>query len=171
MGVTEPEATDTHFCVLVSNLFISAHSTGTEMGVTEPEATFSACFGGAFLMWHPMKYAAMLAEKMKVGVMQSAVHERVSEPLHWSSPSQIAKVFPSKEVFLATSWRAVYIGTRDMLRLRVLGLVFTLRSVRCPSAWILLTVDSFSVGCSFSVISVNGCHELLKPHSYRCNID
>jgi phosphoenolpyruvate carboxykinase (ATP) len=37
------------------------------MGVTEPEATFSACFGGAFLMWHPMKYAAMLAEKMKVG--------------------------------------------------------------------------------------------------------
>ena len=35
------------------------------MGVTEPEATFSACFGGAFLMWHPMKYAAMLAEKME----------------------------------------------------------------------------------------------------------
>ena len=28
---------------------------GTEQGVTEPEATFSACFGGAFLMWHPMK--------------------------------------------------------------------------------------------------------------------
>jgi phosphoenolpyruvate carboxykinase (ATP) len=24
---------------------------GTEMGVTEPEATFSACYGGAFLMW------------------------------------------------------------------------------------------------------------------------
>ncbi len=38
---------------------------GTEMGITEPEATFSACFGGAFLMWHPMKYAAMLAEKME----------------------------------------------------------------------------------------------------------
>ena len=37
---------------------------GTEVGVTEPEATFSACFGGAFLMWHPMKYASMLAEKM-----------------------------------------------------------------------------------------------------------
>ena len=34
------------------------------MGVTEPEATFSACFGGAFLMWHPMKYASVLAEKM-----------------------------------------------------------------------------------------------------------
>ena len=37
---------------------------GTEEGVTEPEATFSACFGGAFLMWHPMKYASMLADKM-----------------------------------------------------------------------------------------------------------
>lgn len=35
------------------------------MGVTEPEATFSACYGGAFLMWHPMKYAAMLAERMR----------------------------------------------------------------------------------------------------------
>jgi hypothetical protein len=38
---------------------------GTEDGITEPEATFSACFGGAFLMWHPMKYASMLAEKMQ----------------------------------------------------------------------------------------------------------
>ncbi|CAL5226852.1 g9718 [Coccomyxa viridis] len=48
--------------------FISGYTAkvaGTEMGVTEPEATFSACFGGAFLMWHPMKYAAMLAEKME----------------------------------------------------------------------------------------------------------
>ncbi|WIA19057.1 hypothetical protein OEZ85_003713 [Tetradesmus obliquus] len=48
--------------------FISGYTSkvaGTEMGVTEPEATFSACYGGAFLMWHPMKYAAMLAEKMR----------------------------------------------------------------------------------------------------------
>eukprot|EP00197_Chlamydomonas_leiostraca_P009659 CAMPEP_0202865056 /NCGR_PEP_ID=MMETSP1391-20130828/5165_1 /ASSEMBLY_ACC=CAM_ASM_000867 /TAXON_ID=1034604 /ORGANISM="Chlamydomonas leiostraca, Strain SAG 11-49" /LENGTH=556 /DNA_ID=CAMNT_0049544849 /DNA_START=78 /DNA_END=1748 /DNA_ORIENTATION=+ len=47
--------------------FISGYTAkiaGTEMGVTDPEATFSACFGAAFLMWHPMKYAAMLAEKM-----------------------------------------------------------------------------------------------------------
>lgn len=42
-----------------------AQVAGTEQGVTEPEATFSACFGGAFLMWHPMKYASMLAEKME----------------------------------------------------------------------------------------------------------
>jgi phosphoenolpyruvate carboxykinase (ATP) len=48
--------------------FISGYTSkvaGTEMGVTEPEATFSACYGGAFLVWHPMKYAAMLAEKME----------------------------------------------------------------------------------------------------------
>jgi len=43
---------------------LGAQVAGTEVGVTEPEATFSACFGGAFLMWHPMKYASMLAEKM-----------------------------------------------------------------------------------------------------------
>lgn len=48
--------------------FISGYTAkvaGTEMGVTEPEATFSACFGAAFLVWHPSKYAEMLAEKME----------------------------------------------------------------------------------------------------------
>src|SRR5262249_53664618 len=33
--------------------------------VTEPTATFSACFGAAFMVWHPSKYATMLAENMK----------------------------------------------------------------------------------------------------------
>lgn len=48
--------------------FISGYTAkvaGTEMGVTEPEATFSACFGAAFLVWPPSKYAEMLAEKMR----------------------------------------------------------------------------------------------------------
>ena len=48
--------------------FISGYTAkvaGTEMGVTEPEATFSACFGAPFLVWHPTKYAEMLAEKLK----------------------------------------------------------------------------------------------------------
>jgi phosphoenolpyruvate carboxykinase (ATP) len=35
------------------------------MGVTEPQATFSPCFGGPFLVWHPSKYAELLAAKMK----------------------------------------------------------------------------------------------------------
>src|SRR3954468_20224452 len=48
--------------------FISGYTAkvaGTEMGVTEPQATFSPCFGGPFLLWHPMKYAELLAEKMQ----------------------------------------------------------------------------------------------------------
>ena len=48
--------------------FISGYTAkvaGTEMGVTEPKATFSACFGAAFLVWPPTKYAEMLAEKMR----------------------------------------------------------------------------------------------------------
>jgi phosphoenolpyruvate carboxykinase (ATP) len=47
--------------------FISGYTAkvaGTEMGVTEPSATFSACFGAPFLVWHPAKYAGLLAEKL-----------------------------------------------------------------------------------------------------------
>jgi phosphoenolpyruvate carboxykinase (ATP) len=47
--------------------FISGYTAkiaGTEEGVKEPQATFSACFGQPFLVWHPMKYAEMLAEKL-----------------------------------------------------------------------------------------------------------
>jgi phosphoenolpyruvate carboxykinase (ATP) len=43
----------------------TAKVAGTERGVTEPQATFSACFGGVFLVWPPVKYAAMLGEKLK----------------------------------------------------------------------------------------------------------
>ena len=41
----------------------TAKVAGTEMGVTDPEATFSPCFGGPFMVWHPVKYAELLAEK------------------------------------------------------------------------------------------------------------
>jgi len=51
--------------------FISGYTAkvaGTEEGVTEPQATFSACFGAPFLVWHPYVYAEMLAAKLdKVG--------------------------------------------------------------------------------------------------------
>src|SRR5262245_19217672 len=43
----------------------TAKVAGTEVGVTEPQATFSPCFGGPFLVWHPSKYAELLAAKMK----------------------------------------------------------------------------------------------------------
>ena len=48
--------------------FISGYTAkvaGTEMGVTTPSATFSACFGAAFMVWHPFKYAELLASKIK----------------------------------------------------------------------------------------------------------
>jgi len=48
--------------------FISGYTAkvaGTEMGVTEPQATFSPCFGGPFLVWRPSKYAELLAAKME----------------------------------------------------------------------------------------------------------
>ena len=40
----------------------TAKVAGTERGVTEPQATFSSCFGAVFLVWHPTKYAHMLGE-------------------------------------------------------------------------------------------------------------
>jgi phosphoenolpyruvate carboxykinase (ATP) len=48
--------------------FVSGYTAkvaGTEQGVTEPQATFSACFGAAFLVWHPTRYAELLAERMQ----------------------------------------------------------------------------------------------------------
>lgn len=43
----------------------TAKVAGTEMGVTEPEATFSACFGAPFMVWHPAKYAELLAARIR----------------------------------------------------------------------------------------------------------
>ncbi|WP_375378267.1 phosphoenolpyruvate carboxykinase (ATP) [Hymenobacter cellulosilyticus] len=42
----------------------TAKVAGTEMGITEPQTTFSACFGAVFLPLHPTKYAEMLGQKM-----------------------------------------------------------------------------------------------------------
>jgi phosphoenolpyruvate carboxykinase (ATP) len=38
---------------------------GTEVGLTEPQTTFSACFGAAFLPLHPTKYAELLGKKLQ----------------------------------------------------------------------------------------------------------
>jgi phosphoenolpyruvate carboxykinase (ATP) len=42
----------------------TAKVAGTEMGITEPTTTFSACFGAAFLPLHPAKYAELLGKKL-----------------------------------------------------------------------------------------------------------
>jgi phosphoenolpyruvate carboxykinase (ATP) len=48
--------------------FISGYTAkvaGTERGVTEPQAAFSACFGAPFMPLHPAVYAELLAEKIR----------------------------------------------------------------------------------------------------------
>ncbi len=47
--------------------FVSGYTSkvaGTEAGITEPQSTFSACFGQAFLPLHPAKYAELLGAKL-----------------------------------------------------------------------------------------------------------
>ena len=44
----------------------TAKLAGTELGITEPTPTFSACFGQAFLELHPTKYADELVRKMQM---------------------------------------------------------------------------------------------------------
>jgi phosphoenolpyruvate carboxykinase (ATP) len=48
--------------------FISGYTAkvaGTEVGITEPQTTFSACFGRVFLPLHPTKYAELLGKKLE----------------------------------------------------------------------------------------------------------
>lgn len=48
--------------------FVSGYTAkvaGTEIGVTEPQTTFSACFGRVFLPLHPVKYAELLGKKLE----------------------------------------------------------------------------------------------------------
>jgi len=50
--------------------FISGYTAkvaGTEVGITEPTTTFSACFGKAFLPLHPTRYAELLGDKLRKG--------------------------------------------------------------------------------------------------------
>ncbi|NCX93837.1 MAG: phosphoenolpyruvate carboxykinase (ATP) [Gammaproteobacteria bacterium] len=65
-GILPPVARLTHEQVMFH--FLSGYTAkvaGTERGVTEPVATFSACFGRPFLLLHPKKYAAVLERKLK----------------------------------------------------------------------------------------------------------
>ena len=48
--------------------FISGYTAkvaGTEKGIKEPQATFSACFGAPFMVLHPSRYATLLADRIK----------------------------------------------------------------------------------------------------------
>ncbi len=60
ISILEPKDVMYHF---VSGF--TARVAGTEVGVTEPQPTFSACFGGPFMSHKPNVYAELLAKKMK----------------------------------------------------------------------------------------------------------
>jgi phosphoenolpyruvate carboxykinase (ATP) len=64
-GVLPPISRLTH--AQAAYHFISGYTAklaGTEVGVTEPRATFSACFGAPFMPRRPGEYARMLAERL-----------------------------------------------------------------------------------------------------------
>ena len=60
VSVLTPEQTKYYF---LSGF--TAKLAGTERGVTEPQPTFSSCFGQAFLELHPTKYAEELVKRME----------------------------------------------------------------------------------------------------------
>lgn len=61
-----PDQTQYHF---LSGF--TAKLAGTEVGVTEPQPTFSSCFGQAFLLLHPTVYARELVKKMELNGSQA----------------------------------------------------------------------------------------------------
>ena len=48
----------------------TAKVAGTERGVTEPQATFSTCFGAPFMVHHPTVYAKLLGERIDAHSVQ-----------------------------------------------------------------------------------------------------
>ena len=60
ISILEPKDVMYHF---VSGF--TARVAGTEVGITEPAPTFSACFGGPFMAHKPNVYAKLLADKME----------------------------------------------------------------------------------------------------------
>jgi phosphoenolpyruvate carboxykinase (ATP) len=61
VSILTPEQTQYHF---LSGF--TAKLAGTEVGVTTPQPTFSACFGAAFLLLHPTKYGEELVKKIEL---------------------------------------------------------------------------------------------------------
>lgn len=49
----------------------TAKVAGTERGITEPTATFSTCFGAAFMTLHPTRYADLLQQKIETHSAQA----------------------------------------------------------------------------------------------------
>ena len=60
VSILDPEEVMYHFVT-----GFTSKLAGTEVGITEPEATFSACFGAPFMSHKPSVYAELLADRME----------------------------------------------------------------------------------------------------------
>lgn len=121
--------------------FISGYTAkvaGTEMGVTEPQATFSACFGAAFLVWHPTRYAEMLAEKMKE--------------------------HGSRAWLVNTGWVGGAYGTGERIKLRYTRAIID--AIHDGSLAAAPTVEDSVFGFSIPTTCENVPDELLNPRSF-----
>ena len=99
----------------------TAKVAGTEKGVTEPQATFSSCFGGVFMPRHPTVYARMLGEKMKAhGVTCWLVHTG------WTGGA------------FGTGRRMPIVHTRALLRAALDGHLATVSHARDPAFGLLV---------------------------------
>jgi hypothetical protein len=75
--------------------FVSGYSAkvaGTEEGVTEPQATFSACFGGAFLVMHPYKVPPALFTRVGFLLVSNHSLRPAIGPLSFSTAPWLAAV-------------------------------------------------------------------------------
>eukprot|EP00971_Amphidinium_carterae_P210777 4182593-Amphidinium_carterae.1 len=70
------------------------------MGIKEPQATFSACFGGPFLALHPGFYAKMLSPQLTT----SKSHHQQHQQLASSSCIILIRLAAKLEKFGATAW-------------------------------------------------------------------
>jgi phosphoenolpyruvate carboxykinase (ATP) len=93
----------------------TAKLAGTEVGIAEPQATFSTCFGAPFMPRHPAEYAAMLGERL----------ERHDVPVWLINTGWTGGPY-------GVGHRMVISQTRDMVRAALDGLLEGVRTVTDP---------------------------------------
>ena len=79
----------------------TAKVAGTERGMTEPQATFSACFGAPFMSHHPQVYADLLSERLARAARDLADQHRLDR--RRATVSAAASTSPSTRRLVAAA--------------------------------------------------------------------